>query len=99
MPGSPPISTTPPGTRPPPSTRSNSLTPVEKRGTSDASISARRCTGALLASDWKRCAEGDSATVSTSVFHALHAGHCPCHLGDCPPHSVQVYIVFCLATR
>src|SRR5262249_26221289 len=38
------------------------------------------------------------AIVSTSVFHALHAGHWPCHLGLCPPHSVQVYMVLAFAT-
>ena len=39
MPGSPPISTTAPATRPPPSTRSNSSRPVGWRGVSRASIS------------------------------------------------------------
>ncbi len=37
----------------------------------------------------KRAAAG-VATVSTSVFHAPHCGHCPCHLGAEPPHSVQL---------
>ena len=27
---------------------------------------------------------------STSVFQASQCGHCPCHLGACPPHSVQL---------
>jgi hypothetical protein len=51
MPGSPPISVTPPGTMPPPSTRSNSSWPVGVRSTAAASISANVVTGALLASD------------------------------------------------
>jgi hypothetical protein len=55
MPGSPPISTTPPGTMPPPSTRSSSSWPVGVRITSLASISASVVTGALRASAWKRC--------------------------------------------
>ncbi|MNT08702.1 hypothetical protein D3C72_1434520 [compost metagenome] len=45
MPGSPPISTTAPATRPPPSTRSNSSRPVGWRGVSRASISDRLRTG------------------------------------------------------
>ncbi len=53
-PGSPPISTTPPCTRPPPSTRSNSPMPVGGRGTSAASTSASICTLPLAASALKR---------------------------------------------
>src|SRR5690606_18383813 len=94
IPGSPPINTTPPATRPPPSTRSNSSMPVPKRGTSIASMSARLNTGAVCASPCrcpeKRLLPPASTTVSTSVFHAPHAGHCPVHLGAIPPHSVQV---------
>jgi len=30
------------------------------------------------------------ATDSISVFQALQAGHLPSHLGDVPPHSLQV---------
>jgi len=37
----------------------------------------------------KRTAAG-VATVSTSVFQVPHCGHCPCHFGEEPPHSVQV---------
>jgi hypothetical protein len=29
------------------------------------------------------------ATVSTSVFHASHDGHCPDHFGDSVPHCWQ----------
>ena len=31
-----------------------------------------------------------STTDSTIVFQASQCGHWPCHLGDWPPHSVQV---------
>src|SRR4051794_5010823 len=42
MPGEPPSSTIEPGTRPPPSTRSSSPSPVRRRGTSAARTSASR---------------------------------------------------------
>ena len=92
IPGSPPISTTPPLTRPPPNTRSNSSMPLEKRGTSTASMSDSLRTVALEASDWKRAPAPDvgCATVSTSVFHCWQFGHCPAHFGAVPPHSVHV---------
>src|SRR5512137_1893282 len=97
MPGSPPISTTPPGTSPPPSTRSNSVTPVDSRGSSAAAISPSVCTSAVGAMDAKR-AEGElSDGASASVFHAPHCGHCPCHFGLVPPHSPQTYCDFALA--
>ena len=41
IPGSPPISTTDPGTKPPPRARSSSLNPIKIRGLSLASISER----------------------------------------------------------
>jgi hypothetical protein len=31
---------------------------------------------------------------STNVFHSLHAGHCPNHLADSYPHSLQKKAVF-----
>ncbi|CFW44741.1 Uncharacterised protein [Bordetella pertussis] len=49
MPGSPPISTTAPATSPPPSTRSNSSSPVGWRGVSRASISDKLRTGLAAA--------------------------------------------------
>ncbi|MCY1356902.1 hypothetical protein D9M69_433680 [compost metagenome] len=90
MPGSPPISTTPPTFSPPPSTRSNSSMPLEKRGTSAASISDSLRTMADAASGWKRLDAAVSATVSTSVFHCWQCGHWPAQRGAVPPHSVQV---------
>ena len=101
MPGSPPISTTAPCTSPPPSTRSNSATPVISRLSSCASMSLRRRNLPTPVIALKRlpAAGAVSAMVSTSVFHAVQCGHCPCHLTDWPPHSVQVYIDFGLAMR
>ena len=91
IPGSPPINTTPPLTKPPPSTRSNSAMPVGVRGTSTASTSASVCTRLVVASALKRFFPlAISATLSTSVFQAEQCGHWPCHLGTCPPHSVQL---------
>ena len=92
MPGSPPISTTAPATRPPPSTRSNSSRPVGWRGVSRASISDRLRTGLLLASGayrWAAADGADDSTVSSSVFQALQCGHLPCHFAVVPPHSAQ----------
>ena len=84
---------------PPPSTRSSSSWPVGVRCTSVASMSARVVTSAVLASEANRFLDGavDSATDSTSVFHALQCGHLPSHLGLEPPHSLQVYWVLSLA--
>lgn len=91
MPGSPPISTTPPGTSPPPSTRSNSDTPEGMRASSRASTSDSRCSLPASAIKPKRLPPADtfSFTLSASVFHCWQPGHWPCHLGDCPPHSVH----------
>ena len=71
--------------------RSNSPTPVGSLSSSRASISDSVCTRAVPASAAKRFDDGvaASATVSTSVFHASHPGHCPCHFDEVAPHSVQ----------
>jgi len=93
MPGSPPISTTPPATMPPPSTRSNSSMPVGCRSTSDASISDKVVTGWLATNPLPpaayRLRGAASSMDSTSVFQAPHCGHFPSHLEEAPPHSVQ----------
>ncbi len=78
MPGSPPISTTEPGTSPPPSTRSNSSLPVGQRGTSTAATWSSHCSPAAGASGWNRSPPrtgAASAVDSISVFHALQCGH------------------------
>jgi hypothetical protein len=93
MPGSPPISTTPPSTMPPPSTRSSSSMPVGVRCTSAASMSASTATSAVFASAAKRLRPGAAAAsgaVSTRVFQASQWGHLPSQRGVVPPHSVQV---------
>ena len=71
--------------------------PVGERGFVTAStLASERTTLPAPASAWKREA-GLAAIVSTSVFHALQCGHCPCHLLVWPPHSVQAYAVLALA--
>ena len=75
MPGSPPSSTTEPGTSPPPSTRSSSAMPVARRGTASASISReparlrRPRTGSAreqLARARRRAGRGAPRRASTS---------------------------------
>ena len=97
MPGSPPTSTREPFTIPSPSTRSSSLKPVEIRSCSCKSISdsnAGFTAGARLRLPAPRdeaAPEGEDFAMgsSTMVFHALQAGHCPIHLLDSYPHSLQ----------
>ena len=89
MPGSPPISTTPPGTKPPPSTRSNSSLPVEILGTSRAcrSESLTACAlGARATGVWP-LRETACARTSSSVFHEPQPSHWPCHFALAWPHS------------
>ena len=103
MPGSPPISTTEPSTRPPPSTRSNSADEVEKRGTSSTLTSARvfscACSPAQPAQPARPlgAALWASIRVSVRVFQVPHSAHCPAHLGKVAPHSVQPYMRLALA--
>src|SRR5882762_11988756 len=90
MPGSPPTSTTDPGTMPPPSTKSNSRRPVCHRATLDPSPRADRRTGGLPDGDGPLSARPVRPTTSsTSVFHAPHASQRPPHLGWSAPQSVQ----------
>ncbi len=102
MPGSPPTSTTAPSTSPPPSTRSNSPMPVLTRASSlwRTSLSAVIFgASALPAQPLRRVAGGPAAASSAiwvSVFQALHSPHCPCHLLNSAPHSLQTYAVLAL---
>ena len=94
MPGAPPTSTREPFTAPPPSTRSSSPMPVEKRSSSVVStwpMGVGRLMGTPRAEPWAVGAflAGRSAGRSTMVFQAPQAGHRPCHLGVSLPHSVQ----------
>ncbi|RMU66769.1 hypothetical protein ALP24_04115 [Pseudomonas syringae pv. aptata] len=101
MPGSPPISTTEPSTRPPPSTLSSSVELVEKRGISSTLTSARVLICACEPVQPVRPVGGAAAPlsimVSTSVFQAPHSLHWPAHLGNVAPHSVQPYKRLALA--
>src|SRR5262249_5416729 len=99
MPGSPPISVTEPATRPPPKTRSSSPMPVSTRGSSapltSASVFAPTDPGASAAR--AVAAAGFVTVTGVSEFHALHCGHCPCHLRLSLPHSSQRKIARALA--
>ena len=94
-PGSPPISTSEPGTRPPPSTRSNSSIPVEMRSESVSATSASARTGRPTGA---RRDVARSRTSSTIVFHSPQPEHWPSHLGDSWPHWLQVKVVSVLGT-
>src|SRR4051812_17414941 len=109
MPGSPPISTSEPGTTPPPRTRSNSSIPDDSRSATTVSMSAYNCGPAAAASVYRFAASVDTARAasagrsSTSEFHAPHSAHRPSHFCDCAPHSWQlntvlVFIEQCLAS-
>src|SRR5437867_2685511 len=92
MPGSPPTSTTDPGTMPPPKTKSNSRRPVCHRRTPAPSPRADRRTGGRADGELAgRCARPPVRPTgsSTSVFHAPHASQRPPHLGWSAPQSVQ----------
>src|SRR6185312_9703603 len=109
MPGSPPMSTSEPGTTPPPRTRSNSSMPDDNRSATTVSMSAYNCGPAAAARVYRFAASVDTARVgsagrsSTSEFHAPQSAHRPSHFCDCAPHSWQLKTVFafielCLAS-
>ena len=94
MPGSPPSSTSDPGTTPPPSTRSNSSMPVESRtalARLDVGVQrGARATRPAARSGWRAPRpRGSAARSSTSVFQPPHSAQRPIHLGACAPHSWQ----------
>src|SRR5690606_17211028 len=96
MPGSPPISTTEPLTRPPPSTRSSSEEPLGWRGVFSVDTSARVLTWASSPAQLPLRELPPlpptgvvSTTVSTRVFQAWHSPHWPDHLLKVAPQSVQ----------
>src|SRR5712692_4683390 len=100
MPGSPPTSTTDPGTIPPPRTKSNSASPVRHRSKPPPSTADRRTGGlpdgggVLLPA---RPPVRPTAS-STKVFHSPHASQRPAHFGCSAPHSVQRNTERALAT-
>ena len=87
-PGSPASSTTAPGVRPPPSTRSSSATPLAcgldqvGRHLVDPQRPAV-VTGPAVT----RRSVTSAGPASISVPHAWHSGHRPCHLAGRCPHS------------
>src|SRR5437660_4518783 len=100
MPGSPPTSTTDPGTMPPPSTKSNSRRPVCQRVNVPPPTADRR-TGGLP--DGAACLLSERPPArptasSTSVFHAPQESQRPAHFGCSAPQSVQRNTECALAT-
>src|SRR5262245_23851741 len=92
MPGSPPTSSTDPRTSPPPVTRSNSLTPVARRGASCACpASGSSAKGRPLPGvrPGPRGRSGESLASSTSVFHSPQASHLPCQRPKAAPQFWQ----------
>ena len=82
IPGSPPISTTAPGTKPPPNTRSNSSKVVEKRflpsftrSTSGKDVKISPVSRTFI------CLPGFITASSTKVFHSPHSAQRPSHFG------------------
>src|SRR6201991_1805864 len=90
MPGSPASSTTAPGTRPPPSTRSSSLTPVVRAAAISALTWPIGSAGAVVA---PACTTLNPARApsSSTVPPAWHSPHRPTHLVVRQPHSAQRY--------
>ncbi len=90
-PGSPASRTTPPGTRPPPSTRSNSGTLVGRACAGAALIEAIGRAGSSGARDCtERSAAGPTGVPCDSMTepHSPHSGQRPIHLGGrCPQTS------------
>src|SRR5215510_6160026 len=83
MPGSPPSNTSEPGTTPPPSTRSNSLTPDGNRVDTTASTSEyNRAPFPPSAGTIPPFGVAGIATSSTNEFHAPQSGQRPSHFGD-----------------
>ena len=90
MPGAPPMTVTDPGTRPPPSTRSTSPTPVVVGERSSVGTSPTRRAGSAATGPDRPTARTAS---SVRVFHSPHVGHCPAHWGDAPPQDEQRWTV------
>ncbi len=88
VPGSPPTTVTDPGTRPPPSTRSSSASPVGTgaHASPTASVMRRGVDGGASATP-----EGPGGPTCSSVRVPLasHAVHHPIHLGASAPHSLH----------
>src|SRR5690348_6917330 len=86
-PGSPASRTTEPATRPPPSTRSSSGTPVGRCPALSQDTSA---IGRAAAETGPAATEAPAlAPTSATVPQAWHSGHLPTHLAVVIPHSSQ----------
>ena len=84
IPGSPPISTSEPGTRPPPKTRSNSAMEVINRSSDSSSIESiatGTAAGTIIRPELLRPRPA-AAISSTMESHLPQSGHLPSHLGD-----------------
>ena len=100
IPGSPPRSTSEPGTSPPPSRRSTSAMPVGRRGSGRALESRQRLhlssavPGRLAERRMRarrRAWRPDRSTVSTSEFHAPQSRHWPSQRGKAAAQAWQTY--------
>ena len=84
MPGSPPSSVTEPGTRPPPSTRSSSATPLVRLLESSTDTSPIGTAGVVTG---PAAVRPRGAAASATLPHAWHSPHRPTHLAVSHPHS------------
>src|SRR5439155_17578951 len=93
MPGSPPTRTSDPATMPPPSTRSNSGRPDDRRGSS-APVRLGSSTGSVRGPSRRAvAAERGAGRTSAKVFHEAQPGQRPSHLRLSWPHSEQAKVV------
>ena len=98
IPGAPPISTSDPGTSPPPSTRSNSPIPVAEplhpRCLDLAERHRReRAAGRARERRLRRRAGAAARFSSAIVFHSPQPGQRPCHFGLSCPQELQAKTV------
>ncbi len=95
MPGSPPSSSTEPGTKPPPVTRSNSPMPVAMRGAGCArAAEIREGEDAAFARRARACAAMPAPEVSSTIeFQAPQASQRPCQRGATAPQFWQTKVV------
>ena len=80
MPGSPPIRTVEPATRPPPSTRSSSAIAVDRRAGPEVLPASPTSSSGLAAPARMPLGTAAGALSSASVFHSAQASQRPAHL-------------------
>ena len=93
IPGSPPRRVMEPGTIPPPSTVFSSLIFVTILSEVSVLISLRFVISLRLSPVIRAVSFFLSVISSTKLFHSLHSGHFPSHLGDTWPQLWQTYSV------